>query len=90
MYFALGEGPQKSRESSYLKKYLKGKDGVSVENRMRMVRFAEYISGQGGVIIPTTIHSGGSPEVQRIYIRMTANVEELAKRAKEPAGVKEG
>lgn len=72
----------------YMEKYLKGRDDVSVEDRLRIVRFVEYVTGLAGTIMPTTMHSGGSPEVQRMSIRMASNIEDLEERAKKLAGIK--
>lgn len=75
--------------AKYLEKYLKGANGVSVEDRMRMFRFIEYLIGQSSLMIPVTLHAGGSPETQRVFIRMRTDVDELIKQAKRLARVKE-
>ncbi len=73
----------------YIEKYLKAKDDVSVEDRMRMIRFIEYITGQASSLLATAIHTGGSPEVQNLIIRMSMDIESLAKYAKKLAGIKD-
>lgn len=73
----------------YLRKYLKGREDIPVEDRLRIFRFIEYISGMSFGILPTGIHTGGSPEVQRLYIRMLADIDSLKKRAKNLAGIRD-
>jgi len=76
------------KTEGYLKKYLKGREDISVEDRMRMFRFIEYISGLAGCIMPTSVHAGGSPEVRKLNIQRRANVERLMERAKKLAEIK--
>ena len=74
-----------------LEKYLKGRKGVSTENRMRVLRLIENMTlGRNAVgYLTESMHGAGSPQAQRIQIarQMHWNQEKLAKRL---AMVKEG
>ncbi len=53
-----------------LEKYLKGKKGVSTENRMRVLRLIENMTlGRNAVgYLTESLHGAGSPQAQRIQI----------------------
>ncbi len=68
----------------YIEKYLKGVNGVSVENRLRILRLIENITlGTAAVGYRTeSMHGAGSPQAQRIMIARQGNInakKELAK-----------
>ena len=68
----------------YVKKYLQGVAGVSVENRLRILRLIENLSlGTAAVGYRTeSMHGAGSPQAQRIMISRQGNLpmkKELAK-----------
>jgi 4-hydroxybutyryl-CoA dehydratase/vinylacetyl-CoA-Delta-isomerase len=61
----------------YVKKYLKGKQGVDSEKRIRLLRLIENITlGTGAVSYLTeSIHGAGSPQAQKIMITRLADLE---------------
>ncbi len=70
--------------SEYINKYLRGVDGVSVENRIRILRLIENLTlGTAAVGYRTeSMHGAGSPQAQRIMIARQGNIngkKELAK-----------
>ncbi|MFC1930302.1 4-hydroxyphenylacetate 3-hydroxylase N-terminal domain-containing protein [Chloroflexota bacterium] len=71
-----------------LKKYLKGVEGVSTENRVRIFRLIEKLAFESRDIV-SNIHGGGSPETHRMTILRNANVAAKKKLAKNLAGIKE-
>ena len=73
------EADLKSEEvGPLLKKYLSVCDGVSVEDRYKLLRFIENISmGVAAVSYKVeSMHGAGSPQAQRIMITRQANLEE--------------
>lgn len=75
----------------YVKKYLKGKASVSVENRLRILRLIENMTlGTAAVGYRTeSMHGAGSPQAQRIMISRQGNLGMKKELAKELAGIKE-
>jgi 4-hydroxybutyryl-CoA dehydratase/vinylacetyl-CoA-Delta-isomerase len=71
-----------------LKKYLKGKNSVPVENRIKMFRLVEKMAMESADTI-SDIHGGGSPEAHRVTILRESNLEAKKKAAKRLAGIKE-
>ena len=69
-----------------IKKYLKGKEGIPVENRIKMFRLVEKMSMESADTI-SDIHGGGSPEAHRVTILRETNVEAKKKAAKRLAGI---
>lgn len=68
----------------YVQKYLKGIEGVSTENRLRILRLIENLTlGTAAVGYRTeSLHGAGSPQAQRIMISRQGNIlrkKELAK-----------
>lgn len=68
----------------YVEKYLKGVEGVSTENRLRVLRLIENLTlGTAAVGYRTeSMHGAGSPQAQRIMISRQGNLakkKELAK-----------
>jgi 4-hydroxybutyryl-CoA dehydratase/vinylacetyl-CoA-Delta-isomerase len=74
-----------------LKKYLKGRKGVSVENRIRILRLIENMTlGRNAVgYLTESMHGAGSPQAQRINIARQMQLGYKKKLAKHLAGVKE-
>jgi len=72
-----------------LHKYLKGVDGVSTEDRVRIFRLIEKLAFESRDIV-SNIHGAGSPEAHRITVLQNANIEAKKKLAKNLAGIKEG
>lgn len=70
----------------YVEKFLKGVASVSTEDRMRMVRLLENMTG--GVALVESMHGAGSPQAQRIMYSKLSNIEAKKACAKEIAGVK--
>src|SRR6476646_5345440 len=75
-----------------LEKYLKGKKGVSTENRVRILRLIENMTmGRNAVgYLTESMHGAGSPQAQRIQIARQIQLEYKKKLAKNLANVSEG
>jgi 4-hydroxybutyryl-CoA dehydratase/vinylacetyl-CoA-Delta-isomerase len=75
-----------------LEKYLKGRKGVSTENRMRILRLVENMTlGRNAVgYLTESMHGAGSPQAQRIQIARQMQLETKKKFAKRLAQIKEG
>ena len=73
----------------WVKKYLKGKVGMDVENRMRVLRLIENITlGTAAVGYRTeSMHGAGSPQAQRIMIARQGNLEAKKEMARKIAHV---
>lgn len=86
------EGDLKSEETGkWLKKYFKGKDSVSVENRMRILRLIENLTlGTAAVgYLTESMHGAGSPQAQRIMISRLVNMKEKQSFSKRLCGIKD-
>lgn len=72
-----------------LRKYLKGREGVSVEDRARVLRLIENMTlGRNAVgYLTESMHGAGSPQAQRIQIARQMNIEEKKTLAKRLAGI---
>lgn len=75
----------------YVKKYLVGKDGVPVEDRLRVLRLIENLTlGTAAVgYLTESLHGAGSPQAQRIIIQRMGNLEAKKQLAKDIAKIKE-
>ncbi|WP_026891633.1 4-hydroxyphenylacetate 3-hydroxylase family protein [Lacrimispora aerotolerans] len=75
----------------YVDKYLKGVEGVSTENRLRILRLIENITlGTAAVGYRTeSLHGAGSPQAQRIMISRQSNMGRKKELAKAIANIKE-
>ena len=71
-----------------LEKYLKGVDGVSTEDRVRIFRLIEKLAFESRDIV-SNIHGAGSPETHRMTVLRNSNLEAKKKLAKNLAGIKE-
>jgi 4-hydroxybutyryl-CoA dehydratase / vinylacetyl-CoA-Delta-isomerase len=75
-----------------LEKYLKGRKGVSTENRVRVLRLIENMTlGRNAVgYLTESMHGAGSPQAQRIQIARQMQLEYKKKLAKHIANIVEG
>jgi 4-hydroxybutyryl-CoA dehydratase / vinylacetyl-CoA-Delta-isomerase len=73
-----------------LRKYLRGRDGVEVEDRARVLRLIENMTmGRNAVgYLTESMHGAGSPQAQRIQIARQMKLEEKMKLAQSLAGIK--
>jgi 4-hydroxybutyryl-CoA dehydratase / vinylacetyl-CoA-Delta-isomerase len=73
-----------------LRKFLKGRDGVKVEDRARVLRLIENMTlGRNAVgYLTESMHGAGSPQAQRIQIARQMNIEQKKTFAKNLAGIK--
>ncbi len=73
----------------YIEKYLQGVDGVSVEDRLKVLRLIENITlGTAAVGYRTeSMHGAGSPQAQRIMISRQGNIQSKKNLAKEIARI---
>jgi len=74
----------------YIEKYLKGVDGVSTEDRLKVLRLIENLTlGTAAVGYRTeSMHGAGSPQAQRIMISRQSNLAEKKALAKDIAKIK--
>jgi 4-hydroxybutyryl-CoA dehydratase/vinylacetyl-CoA-Delta-isomerase len=72
-----------------LRKYLKGREGVKVEDRARVLRLIENMTlGRNAVgYLTESMHGAGSPQAQRIQIARQMNLEEKKNLARSLAGI---
>jgi len=70
-----------------LEKYLKGAEGVPVEDRMRMFRLIEKLAFETRDIV-SNIHGGGSPEAHRMTLLRDTDLEPKKAFARRLAGIK--
>lgn len=75
-----------------LEKYLKGRKGVSTEDRVRILRLIENMTlGRNAVgYLTESMHGAGSPQAQRIQIARQMQLEYKKKLARKLAKVPEG
>ncbi len=73
----------------YVAKYLKGVDGVAVEDRIRVLRLIENLTtGLGAACyLAESMHGAGSPMAQRIMIGRQSNIERMKNSAKRLCGI---
>ncbi len=78
------------KTGKYVAKYLKGVDGIKVEDRIRILRLIENITlGTGAVCYLTeSMHGAGSPMAQQIMIGRLSNIEAMKEAAKRLCGIK--
>src|SRR5437660_7901884 len=74
-----------------LEKYLKGRKGVSTENRVRVLRLIENMTlGRNAVgYLTESMHGAGSPQAQRIQIARQMNIDGKKELARKLAGIPE-
>jgi 4-hydroxybutyryl-CoA dehydratase/vinylacetyl-CoA-Delta-isomerase len=82
---------QNAETGPLLKKYLKGRAGVSAEERARMLRLIENMTmGRNAVgYLTESMHGAGSPQAQRIQIARGMDLESKKRLARALAGVTE-
>ena len=75
--------------SAYIKKYLKGIEGIETIDRIKMLRLIEnLVLGRAAVgYLTESMHGAGSPQAQRIMINRLCNLEEKKKLAKHLARI---
>lgn len=79
---------ENSEVGHLIKKYMKGKSQVPVENRIKMFRLVEKMAMESADTI-SDIHGGGSPEAHRVTILRETNLDAKKKAAKRLAGIEE-
>jgi len=80
------EDDMKSGEvGKYVEKYLKGVEGVSTENRLRVLRLIENMTG--GTALAESMHGAGSPQSQVVMYGRLGKLDMKKKMAKKIAGV---
>ena len=80
------ESDLKSPEvGKYVEKYLHGVEGVSTENRMRVARLIENMTG--GTALVESMHGAGSPQAQKVMYSKLSNLENKKQFAARIAGV---
>jgi 4-hydroxybutyryl-CoA dehydratase/vinylacetyl-CoA-Delta-isomerase len=70
----------------YVEKYLKGVESVPTENRMRILRLIENMTG--GTALAESMHGAGSPQAQKVMYARLGNIQYKMKLAKKFAGIK--
>jgi 4-hydroxybutyryl-CoA dehydratase/vinylacetyl-CoA-Delta-isomerase len=72
-----------------IRKFLQGRDGVEVVDRMRILRLIENMTiGRNAVgYLTESLHGAGSPQAQRIQIARGMKIEENKARARALAGI---
>lgn len=71
-----------------VEKYFKGSEGFSTEDRIRMARLVENMTG--GTALVESMHGAGSPQAQRVMILRQANLENKKRLARRLAGAGSG
>jgi 4-hydroxybutyryl-CoA dehydratase/vinylacetyl-CoA-Delta-isomerase len=73
----------------WLEKYYKGVEGISTEDRMRILRLIENITLGAAAVgyLTESMHGAGSPQAQRIMISRLVNMKEKQKQAKKLCGI---
>ena len=75
------QGDLESREvGHYVKKYLAGAKGIKTEDRMKILRLIENMSG--GTALAESMHGAGSPQSQKVMYGRLGNLEQKKKWAK--------
>jgi 4-hydroxybutyryl-CoA dehydratase / vinylacetyl-CoA-Delta-isomerase len=74
-----------------IRKFLQGRDGVKVTDRMRILRLIENMTiGRNAVgYLTESLHGAGSPQAQRIQIARGMKIDEKKARARHLAGIAE-
>jgi 4-hydroxybutyryl-CoA dehydratase/vinylacetyl-CoA-Delta-isomerase len=74
-----------------IRKYLKGRDDIDTEDRIRILRLIENLTlGRNAVgYLTESMHGAGSPQAQRIQIGRQAQIEFKKQLAKSLAGIEE-
>lgn len=82
---------QNNEVGPLIRKFLQGRDGVEVVDRMRMLRLIENMTiGRNAVgYLTESLHGAGSPQAQRIQIARGMKLEDKKARARALAGLGE-
>jgi 4-hydroxybutyryl-CoA dehydratase/vinylacetyl-CoA-Delta-isomerase len=72
-----------------LDKYLKARDDISARDRVKLLRFIEYLMGQGSVIPAESLLGGGAPAACRVMIKINSNMKYNKKCVQKPIDIKE-
>lgn len=80
---------QDGKIGKLLDKYLRGRQDIPTEHRVRMMRLIEYLTGQGSVIPIESTHGAGSPQAQRMAVQQSlmSALEQFKKDARVMAGI---
>ncbi len=70
----------------YVEKYLKGVEKVPTEDRIRLLRLIETMTG--GTALAESMHGAGSPQAQKVMYMRMGNLEQKKKLAKNLAKIK--
>jgi 4-hydroxybutyryl-CoA dehydratase/vinylacetyl-CoA-Delta-isomerase len=71
----------------YIDKYLKGNANVPTENRIRLARLIENMTG--GTALAESMHGAGSPQAMKIMLYRESNMEHKKKLARKLAKIEE-
>lgn len=71
----------------FVDKYLKGVASVSTEDRMKILRLIENLTG--GVALVESMHGAGSPQAQKVMYSKLSNLNSKKKFAKALVGIKD-
>ncbi len=71
----------------YVEKYIKGTSGASPEDRYRILRLLENMTG--GTALVESMHGAGSPQAQRVMILRQGNLSHKEKLARKLAGIED-
>jgi 4-hydroxybutyryl-CoA dehydratase/vinylacetyl-CoA-Delta-isomerase len=78
----------KSEEVGHLvKKYFSGVEGIPVEDRIKIGRLIEAMTG--GTALVESMHGAGSPQAQRVMIFREGDLANKIKLAKSLAGIRQ-
>ncbi len=80
---------QNNEVGPLIRKFLQGRDGVEVTDRMRILRLIENMTiGRNAVgYLTESLHGAGSPQAQRVQIGRGMKLDEKKARARKLAGV---
>jgi 4-hydroxybutyryl-CoA dehydratase/vinylacetyl-CoA-Delta-isomerase len=76
---------ESSEVGRYVKKYLAGVKGIPVEDRMKILRLIENMSG--GTALVESMHGAGSPQTQKVMYGRLGNLEQKKRWAKKIVGI---
>ncbi len=71
--------------NEYVRKYLKGVADVSTDDRIRLLRLIENMTG--GTALVESMHGAGSPQAQKVMYMRSGNLEQKKKMAKKLAKI---
>jgi 4-hydroxybutyryl-CoA dehydratase/vinylacetyl-CoA-Delta-isomerase len=76
---------ESSEVGRYVKKYLAGSKGIKTEDRMKILRLIENMSG--GTALAESMHGAGSPQSQKVMYGRLGNLEQKKQWAKRIVGI---